>query len=305
MTRNKENLKARIDIKTTLTALFVMLLWGMLFPLVKLGYAEYGIEGTGDILVFAGLRFAVCGAIICGGCFAKRRERLFDAVRTSLPRILLSGLFAVILHYGFTYIGLMLTDSSKTAILKQVGVLFYICFSWLFIADDRVTPRKIIGAAAGFLGIIIVNLSAKGVTWHIGDAFIIAASFCTVASNVVSKRLFTAADPICATGISQLFGGAALTLFGAILGGKIHAADSAYSVLLFVVICAASTVSYCLWFITVKRGSLSRLFIVKFAEPLFAALFGAAMLGENILSVRYLMCFLLIGGGIYISPAEK
>lgn len=63
--------------------------------------------------------------------------------------------------------------------------------------------------------------------------------------------------------------------------------------------------SYCLWFVAVKRGSLSRLFIIKFAEPAFAGIFGALLLGEDVLSVRYLLCFLLICGGICISSAEK
>lgn len=301
--RNTET-QTQNGLRITLTPLLVMLLWGLLFPLVKLGYRVYGAESTGDILTFAGLRFTVCGAVICGGCFVKKRAQL-AAARRVMPQILLSGLFAVILHYGFTYIGLKLTDSSKTAILKQVGVLFYICFSWLFIADDRVTLRKIAGAAAGFLGIAAANLSQSGISWHIGDVLIIAASFCTVISNVISKRLFAAADPICATGISQLFGGAALTAVGVMLGGSIHAADGVFPILLFVGICAASTVSYCLWFVTVKRGSLSKLFIFKFAEPAFAGIFGALLLGEDVLSVRYLLCFLLICGGICISSVEK
>mgnify|MGYP003303659475 CR=1 FL=1 len=51
-----------------------------------------------------------------------------DAKNALVP-VLLSGLFAIILHYSFTYSALKLTDSSKTAILKQVGILFYIGLS--------------------------------------------------------------------------------------------------------------------------------------------------------------------------------
>ena len=45
-------------------SLLVMILWGMLFPTVKLGYKVFGIESIGDILAFAGFRFLVCGAVI-------------------------------------------------------------------------------------------------------------------------------------------------------------------------------------------------------------------------------------------------
>ena len=46
---------------------------------------------------------------------------------------------------------------------------------------------------------------------------------------------------------------------------------------------------------------LSKLFIIKFAEPVFACIFGAILLGENIFRVQYVLAFLLIATGIYIS----
>ena len=42
--------------KTLLLALLVMLLWGSLFPTVKLGFAAFSVVTTGDILLFAGVR---------------------------------------------------------------------------------------------------------------------------------------------------------------------------------------------------------------------------------------------------------
>ncbi len=66
-------------------------------------------------------------------------------------------------------------------------------------------------------------------------------------------------------------------------------------------ICFASIFSYSIWFTVVKNGELSKLFIIKFAEPVFACIFGAILLGENIFKVQYILAFLLIAGGIYIS----
>ena len=42
------------------------------------------------------------------------------------------------------------------------------------------------------------------------------------------------------------------------------------------------------------------MFIIKFAEPLFACLFGAIILGENIFKWQYLIAFLLISFGIVL-----
>ena len=284
---------------TILITLFVMLLWGSLFPMVKLGYAAYEILTTGDILYFAGIRFTICGIIISLYSFFKNKES-YKPVKSTLFPILLSGLFAIILHYAFTYLGLMLTESSKTAILKQIGVLFYVCFSFVFVKEDKVTIRKIIAVLLGFLGIVAINLDTKGFKFNIGDMFIILASFCTVFSNVISKKVFMKVNPVTATGISQFFGGIVLLVFGKLLGGN-ATFNSDNSIFIMIYICVASIISYCLWFTVVKKSDLSGLFIIKFSEPLFACVFGAILLSENIFKIQYLISFILISLGVLIS----
>ncbi|MBR5460547.1 MAG: DMT family transporter [Clostridia bacterium] len=285
--------------KALILSLFVMLLWGTLFPTVKLSYSAFDISTTGDILFFAGMRFVVCGGVIC--LFSLITDKAsFKPAKSSILPILLAGLFSIILHYACTYSALQLTDSSKTAILKQVGVLFYVCFSSLFFKDDKLSVKKLIGALLGFAGIIVINLNVDGVSFNIGDLLIIIASFCSVFSSIISKKVFVTVKPITATGISQLFGGIVLAIIGRAMGGSMTVTASLSS-LLFVYICIASVVSYCIWFTVVKSGELSRLFIIKFAEPAFACIFGAMLLNENIFQWQYILSFLFIAGGIYIS----
>lgn len=289
--------------KLLFLSLLVMLLWGTLFPSVKLGYSAYNVVTTGDILFFAGVRFTICGSIIC--LYVMLTDK--DALKSVLPNIapiLLTGLFAVILHYSFTYSALKLTDSSKTAILKQVGVLFYVCFSSLFIKTDKPSVFKLIGVLLGFSGIIVINWNTDGISFNIGDALIIAASFCTVFANIISKKAFKAVEPVVLTGVSQLFGGIVLLFAGKLMGGSMTISYDSSSFIL-VYICLASIISYILWYTVVKSGELSKLFILKFAEPAFACIFGALLLGENILNIQYLLAFLLISGGIYVSHKQK
>ena len=73
-----------------------------------------------------------------------------------------------------------------------------------------------------------------------------------------------------------------------------------YALGVFAYICTASTVAYLLWNYILKTCELSNMFIVKFAEPLFACIFGAVLLGEDILKWQYLIAFLLISGGIVL-----
>ncbi len=288
--------------KNLLWTLLVMLLWGSLFPMVKVGFSAYGVSTVGDILLFAGVRFTVCGGIISAISLAKNKTA-FAAAKPSLLPILLSGLFAIILHYGFTYVGLSLTDSSKTAILKQIGVLFYVCFSFLFFKEDALSARKLVAVAVGFAGIIAINYDGRGISFNLGDLCIVLASFCTVFSNIISKKALQKVNTLTLTGISQLFGGVVLLAVGGALGGRMHfPLDKAY---ILAYICAASIVSYCVWFTIVKNAELSKLFIIKFAEPIFACVFGALLLGENILRWQYLVAFVLISVGIWIANTAK
>ena len=51
----------------------------------------------------------------------------------------------------------------------------------------------------------------------------------------------------------------------------------------------------------IKFQALSDLFLIKFTETLFAAVFSAALLGENIFQVTYLGSFILIFLGIALN----
>ena len=278
-----------------------MLLWGSLFPAVKLGMAAFSIVTTGDILFFAGVRFVICGTVICLIALKSDKGSYKDASKSVFP-ILAAGLFSIILHYYFTYSALTMTDSSKTAILKQVGILFYVCFSALFFKEDKLTRGKLIGVILGFLGIVVINTDIGGISFNIGDAFIISASFCSVFSSIISKKVSSKVNPLTVAGVSQLFGGIVLTVIGRLMGGTM-AVSLTPSALIMVYICVASIVSYSIWFWILKNGELSRMFIIKFAEPLFACLFGAILLGE--FKWQYLISFIFIAGGIYISNKNK
>ncbi len=286
--------------KTVILPLIPMVLWGSLFPMIKIGYEAFAIKDDNipDIIMFASLRFTVCGLILCAICLVKR-ERFATPAKSNLIKILLVGLFSIVLHYAFTYVGLAFTDSSKTALLKQLGVLFYICFAFLFFKDEKFSILKIVGAIVGFIGLIAINTTSQGITFSFGDILIILASVCTVISSVMNKGVVKNNSPFWITGISQLGGGVILLIAALIMQGRIPKITP-WAVLVFLYICTASMVAYVLWSYLMRTVSLSKLFIIKFAEPLFACLFGAWWLGEDIFKVQYLLAFILISAGIIL-----
>lgn len=205
--------------KTVLWALLAMALWGSLFPLIKIGYKVFAVD-TGsvpDIIFFAGMRFVICGFGITAFCKAKGKTRKLDT-RTELLPILFVGLFSVILHYIFTYIGLTMTDSGTGALLKMLGAFLFIPFSFLFFKEDRFEVRKLLGAVCGFAGIVALNYTQTGFRLGIGEVLIILASVCTVVTGILGKKTVKKVDPVVMTGYSQLAGGIVLFVLGLVMG---------------------------------------------------------------------------------------
>jgi drug/metabolite transporter (DMT)-like permease len=77
------------------------------------------------------------------------------------------------------------------------------------------------------------------------------------------------------------------------------------SLAVFVYICTASMVAYVLWNYILRTSDLSNMFIIKFAEPLFACVFSAILLNEDIFQWQYLIAFILISAGIVLGNKTK
>ena len=293
------------NFKTIFLSLFVMALWGSLYPFVKIGYSAFHISSSSipDILMFAGVRFIISGLVVCVFSFA-RKEKIATPKFKNISNIFIMGLFSIVLHYAFTYIGLSMTDSSKTALIKQLGALIYVCFAFLFFKNEKFSILKIAGAIIGFGGIIAINYSSDGIAFLTGDFLIILASICTVVANVISKKSVEHNSPFWITGISQLTGGIILFAVAFAMGERMLT-FTLESTAVFAYICIASISGYTLWYYILKNNSLSKMFIIKFAEPLFACIFGAILLGENIFKLQYLAAFVLISLGIVLGNKSE
>ncbi len=293
------------NIKNISLSLLVMALWGSLFPFVKIGYSVFNINAQSipDILMFASVRFIISGIIVSIIAFFKK-EKIAAPRKQYISYIVIMGLFSIVLHYAFTYIGLGSTDGSKTALIKQLGPLIYACFSFVFFKEEKFNVLKIAGAVVGFGGIIAINYNPDGISFSTGDILIILASVCTVVSSVINKKIVVNNSPFWITAISQLSGGMVL-LAAALMLGADMLVFNLKSALVFLYICTASICAYVLYSFVLRTVSLSKMFIIKFAEPLFACVFGAILLGENIFRLQYLAAFVMISLGIILGNKSE
>ena len=57
-------------------ALMAAIAWGLAYPLIKLGYGEFGITPamTGSKMLFAGIRFTIAGLIVLAMALSARKD---------------------------------------------------------------------------------------------------------------------------------------------------------------------------------------------------------------------------------------
>ncbi|MBO5737378.1 MAG: DMT family transporter [Clostridia bacterium] len=294
--------KQRANLTPILLALVVMMCWGSLYPVVKLGYEKFEIDTAyyPNLLLFAGVRFTVSGALIT--LLLGVKNKAVPTVKTGKEwiGIAIVGLFSVMLNYSLAFYGLSIVASSKTALLKQAGALIFIVISALLFKESKMTIGKGIGAVLGACSIVILNINQLGISMGFGETIIILSSFCTVTASVVCKKMLKNTDSIVVTGYSQLFGGVILLIVGIACGGTMSFAEMG-DWLLFAYMVVATCASYLIWYTIVQKNDLSKLFIVKLSEPLFAAIIGAIILREDIFQLHYLGAFLCIATAVIIS----
>ena len=288
-------------VTTVLLAVVVSILWGTLFPMIKIGYKVFEIDNTevASILLFAGVRFLISGIILVVADSKKNRKFIFPNI-DKFKCVCLVSLLTVVIHYALTYTGLSLADSSKSSVLKQIAFLIVPCIAFLFRKDDRFSFYKVFAAVLGFSSVIIINLDGMNLVFGVGEILIILASFSSMFGQMASKNIYDKYEPTYIIAYSQLLGGIILVISGLIFGGSIgNISLSSIAVLGY--ICSASITANILWNTLIKYNDMSKLAVLKSMDPLFASLFSALLLGENILKPTYLIATALIILAIAVS----
>jgi drug/metabolite transporter (DMT)-like permease len=297
-----------------LLALFCCVLWGSSYPAIKNGYALFGIAASdmASKLVFAGWRFLMAGLLLLAYAVVSAR-RIGGFSGRTLGQFALLGLMQTALQYVFFYIGLAYTTGVKSSIMNATGTFFSVLMAHFIYHNDRLSYSKLLGCAAGFIGVMVVNLGAglDGLLRFdftlLGEGFVVIAALILSAASIYGKRISKGIDPIVMTGYQLSVGGAALLIGGYGTGGELHGftlestALLAYMVLL-------SSLAISIWSLLLKYNRVSMITAFNFMVPVFGAMLSAVFLNESILEWRNGLALLLVCYGIWLvtkEPAES
>ena len=289
------------DRKHHLDALAVSLLfaccafWGLQQILIKTTVTEV------PPLWQATIRMSAATAILWAWC-AARGVALFERDGT-LPGGLLAGvLFAA--EFACIYLGLQYTTASRLTVFLYTSPFFVALLLPRFVASERLRGAQWAGLALAFAGVVVAfseSLHTAAGSHLAGDALGLAAGalwgLTTIAiratrlgSASAEKTLFYQ------LGVTSL----ASPLLSLALGENWSWRYSAYawsSIALQTVIGAFA--SYLAWMWLLRHYPATRISSFTFLTPLFALVFGVALLGEP-LTVQLLLALAGVGVGILL-----
>jgi len=287
---------ATLPAGAVLSLLLLSFLWGANMVAIK-------VSGRGVAPVFtAGLRSVVAGGLVWLWLLA-RGEKVFPRPGLGRHALAVGGLFGA--EFACIYLGLRFTLASRTSVLLYTHPFFVAAGAHLFLAGDRLSPRKAGGLLLAFLGVSLLFLGRWGrVTWEAlpGDLLILLGAALWAATTLYIKRYLTglvSATHVLfyqlAFSVPVLFAASAALegtpVYGLTAG---VAASIAYQCLV------VAFASYLVWFELVHRYSVSLLAAFTFFTPVFGVFLSAALLPGEKLNPALLASLLLVCSGMVL-----
>ncbi len=280
-------------------------LWGSAVPAVKIGYGIFAVApgDTGSLVLFAGVRFFLSGAVLLG-LAASTGKRLTMPAR-QFGQVTLLGLVSTAGQYVFYYIGLAHSTGVKVSITTSTSTFFSVLLAHVLFVNDRLTPRRIIGCILGFVGVIAVNLGPAGFDLNVsllGEGFILTAALLFSISGIYGKRISQTLDVMVMTGWQLALGGAVLVAVGLALGGHLtrFGWDGA---LMMAYLVALSAAAFAIWSLLMKHNPVGVVAIFNCLIPIFGVLLSGLFLGESVLEWKNLAALVLVSTGIALVTA--
>lgn len=265
---------------------FICALWGSAPTFIKMGYELFkiGSEETMNIMLFAGIRFALAGAMVIIFYSIITGEFIHPG-RESITSVIALCLSQTVVQYFFLYIGVAHASGTKTSILSGSSSVISVLMTCLLFRQEKLTGNKLIGCIIGFIGIIMVNLhgSTEAMTLDMsltGEGFVLLASVSGAVSSSLIRKFSQKANPVMLSGWQFFVGGLTLSIIALIGGGRLSG-FSLKAIIILLYLGFVSAVAYTLRSMLLKYNPVSKVTVYNFLIPVFGVIMAAVFLGER------------------------
>jgi drug/metabolite transporter (DMT)-like permease len=291
-------------------AVFLIFLWGVSLPLIKLCYKLFQINGSEFFtqIFFAGMLLSATGTLVSLVSFA-RGTPFLPKSSGEWAQLLKLSLLMSILQYILLYIGSALASGIEASILSSSGAFVGIIFSGFVFKDDPFTTRKLLGCLLGFASVVLLNIGeiTSGVLTLpvIGGLLIILSQSMGVLGAIYLKYISQGRDALWLCGWQTLIGGATLCVAGMLSGGGLNASHNLEAFTLFLILAFCASLAAIISTQLYKYVDISKVVIFNFLLPIFGSLASAVLLGESLASFTLLVSLGFTCVGVYLVTKDQ
>jgi drug/metabolite transporter (DMT)-like permease len=217
-------------------------------------------------------------------------------------------LFSNVVPFLFVLRGQQETASGLAAVIGATTPVFVILLAHLFTTDERLSPRKITGVAAGIIGVAIVvgpQALASSSSGLAAKMSLVFAAFLYAVGAIYSRRILGISALAMAT--MQMICGTVVTLpFALAIDQPWSLAMPPASALMAMLATGivASSLSAIAYFHLLKRAGATYAMLVTLLVPVAPIILGAILFGERLLwrevcgAVTIALALMIIDGGV-------
>ncbi|SEW32317.1 DMT family transporter [Natrinema salifodinae] len=244
------------------------LCWGTSFVAI-----EVGLEHVPPLL-FAGLRYAVAGAIVFGyAAVATDRTRPRD--RSEWLAVTVAGVFVIALYHGLLYLGELYVPGAVAATLVSTAPILTVAFAGVVLPDERLAPAGVAGFVLGLVGVIAVvqpSPDALGGDVTVGAVLVFASAIMFALGSVLTRPIDSDLPLETLQAWAMLVGGAVLLGWAFLRGESVAAIDLTGTALLsygYLTI-VSGVFAFLLYFELLEHSGATQVNLVSYAEPVVA-----------------------------------
>ena len=253
-------------------------IWGASFLFTRVASAEFGVFPT------AAMRVGIAAAVMLPFLL---RSAHWGAFKQHAKPILFVGLLNSGIPFALYAYAVLSITTGLSAILNATVPLFGAVVAWLWL-KDKPSASRVLGLVVGFVGVALLagygkeegaSFKPGGTGWAILAC--LGATLCYALAASFTKKYLMGVNPLATATGSQIGASLGLALpalwFWPAQAPSLHAWGA---LVVMAVLCTA--VAYVRYFRLIEAAGPARALTVTFMIPVFAIIYGALFLGEDI-----------------------
>ncbi|MFA9428070.1 DMT family transporter [Natronorubrum sp. A-ect3] len=274
------------------------LCWGSSFVAI-----EIGLEYVPPLL-FAGLRYALAGAIVLGYAVVVT-DQVRPTGRAEWLVVVVAGVFVIALYHGLLYIGELYVSGAVAATIVSTAPILTVAFAGALLPNERLSLVGVIGFVLGLIGVILVvqpSSAALGGDMVVGAAIVFASAIAFALGSVLVRPIESDLPLETLQAWAMLLGAGVLFGWAGLRGESVAAIELtrtallSYAYLTFV----SGVFAFLLYFELLEESGAIQVNLVGYAEPAVAIGVSWIIFGSVVDSLTIVGLLTILAGFVVI-----